>query len=245
MKHSLIRVGMALAFALSPLALAQDPVPQAPPPKPPATQEHIAAIKQSLADSQKKLQRYEWIETTVITLKGEEKSSVQNRCYHGADGVLQKVEVGEHEEDGHKPRGLRGRIAEHKKAELTESMKKAVALMHRYVPPPPDGFQSCKDAGEVSVALLDPGKRLSLEFRDFVLKGDLFALEVDLTTNRLLSATVSSYLDTPDDPVELKIRFAGLIDGSDATYPAEVVVNLKSEQLVVDQKNTGYRLMDQ
>ena len=53
--------------------------------------ERIAAIKQSLAVSQQNLRTYQWIETTAVSLNGEEKSRTQNTCYYGADGNLQKV----------------------------------------------------------------------------------------------------------------------------------------------------------
>src|SRR5947209_7216919 len=58
-----------------------------------APDERIAAVKKSFADSQALLRNYEWIETTVTSLKGEEKSRVVKRCYYGADGALQKVPV--------------------------------------------------------------------------------------------------------------------------------------------------------
>src|SRR4026208_191755 len=55
----------------------------------------VAALKQNLAESQKRLRQYEWIETTAISLKGEEKSRKQQRVYYGADGKLTKTPLGE------------------------------------------------------------------------------------------------------------------------------------------------------
>ena len=52
----------------------------------PSPQERVAALKQSMQESQTKLRRYEWTETTIITLKGEEKARTQKRCSYGADG---------------------------------------------------------------------------------------------------------------------------------------------------------------
>ncbi len=62
---------------------------------PPSPDQLVAALKQNLAESQKKLRQYEWIETTAISLKGEEKSRKQQRVYYGADGKLTKVPMGE------------------------------------------------------------------------------------------------------------------------------------------------------
>jgi len=60
----------------------------------PSPQERVAALKQSMQESQAKLRQYEWTETTIISLKGEEKGRTQKRCYYGADGKLQKVPIG-------------------------------------------------------------------------------------------------------------------------------------------------------
>ena len=57
----------------------------------PALQERVTAIKQSLEDSKVALRQYEWVETTIISVKGEEKSPTQQRCYYGADGKIQKI----------------------------------------------------------------------------------------------------------------------------------------------------------
>src|SRR6185295_13196787 len=54
----------------------------------------VASLKQSLAQSQKQLRQYQWIETTVISLKGEEKSRKQESVYYGADGTLTKQPMG-------------------------------------------------------------------------------------------------------------------------------------------------------
>ena len=48
-----------------------------------AQQDRVAALKQSLAENQKRLQQYQWVETTIVSLKGEEKSRVQKLCSYG------------------------------------------------------------------------------------------------------------------------------------------------------------------
>ncbi len=58
---------------------------------PSSVEQRVAALKQSIAESQARLRRYEWVETTIISLKGEEKDRKQQRCYYGADGTIQKV----------------------------------------------------------------------------------------------------------------------------------------------------------
>jgi hypothetical protein len=40
----------------------------------PTPEQRVAAFKQSLQDSQARLRKYEWVQTTIISLKGEEKN---------------------------------------------------------------------------------------------------------------------------------------------------------------------------
>ena len=60
----------------------------------PTPDQIVASLKQNLAESQKRLRTYEWVETTAISLKGEEKSRKQQRVYYGADGKLTKTPIG-------------------------------------------------------------------------------------------------------------------------------------------------------
>ena len=61
---------------------------------PPTPDQVVATLKQNLEESQKRLRQYEWVETTVISLKGEEKARKQQRVYYGGDGKLTKVAIG-------------------------------------------------------------------------------------------------------------------------------------------------------
>ena len=203
----------------------------------PTVQERVVALKASLAASQAILNKYEWVETTVVSLKGEEKSRQMNRCYHGADGKVQKIPLTT-PAPAPKKRGLRGKIAEAKKEEMTDYMKDAVALVKQYVPPEPVLIQRAKDAGKASLTPL-PGQRVRLTFVDYVKAGDSFALDLDLSNNLPVEAKVVTYLDSKEDVVALDIRFATLQNS--ATYAPSVVLNAKAKGIVVDVQNSGYR----
>ena len=53
-----------------------------------AQQDKVAALKQSLAANEKLQQQYRWVETTVMSMKGEEKSRIQKQCFYGLDGKV-------------------------------------------------------------------------------------------------------------------------------------------------------------
>jgi hypothetical protein len=215
-----------LAVASNP-ALAQQPTPQ----------ERVVALKASLAASQAILKQYEWVETTVVSVKGEEKSRQMNRCYYGDDGKVQKVPLTQPPPE-EKKRGLLGRVAEKKQEEMTDYMKQAVALVKEYVPPQPVLIQKAKDAGTFTVSP-QPGQRARLTFSDYLKPGDSFALDVDLASNRPAEAKVSTYLDSKDEPVTLDVKF-GTLD-SNATYASTIVLDAKAKNLSVNVQNSGYR----
>src|SRR6185369_6546113 len=125
-----MKTNHAIAFALTTAAMVTSvsvirPSAQAPP----TPDQMVAALKQNLGESQKRLRQYEWIETTSISLKGEEKSRKQQRVYYGADGKLTKVPMGAAQpkaEPQASARGGRrggGRVKENIVENKTEDMK--------------------------------------------------------------------------------------------------------------------------
>ncbi len=213
---------------------------------PPSPDQLVAALKQNLAESAKKLRTYEWLETTSISLKGEEKSRKQQRAYYGADGKLTKIPVGGAPAPAPAPSGgragrggrLKEQIVENKKDEMAEYMEKAVALIHQYVPPSPELIQKAKDAGKLQVRPPQDGK-VSAQFRDFVQPGDTMTIDVDAKALLLSAVNVATYLEKKEDAVTLDVRFGALADGTG--YPAKVTLGAKAKNIVVVVENSGHR----
>ena len=200
-------------------------------------QTHVAALKDSLTQSREQLKQYEWVETTVVLQNGEEKSTKQYRAHYGADGTVQKTLLeASPEKEGH---GLRGHIIEKKKEELTDYMQRAVDLVKLYVPPSSEKIQAVKNAGNALLTTVELGRRVRLNFRNYQMPGDMLTIDLDPKSNRLLGATVSTYLDDPKNAVELVIQFGLLPDGT--TYPASVNLNAQSKKVTVQVTNADYR----
>lgn len=143
---------------------AQAPQGQATP------QQRAAMLREWMQASQTQLRSYQWIETTTVSVNGEQKSSEQKRCYYDVTGALQKVPVAEQQADA--PSGpLRKRIAERKKEELTDYMQSVVALVHGYVPPSPAAIQQAIQAGGLSAQVLVPGQKVQLDFANYLKLG--------------------------------------------------------------------------
>jgi hypothetical protein len=197
----------------------------------------LAALTQSLAANAKLQQQYKWVETTVISMKGEEKSRIQKQCFYGPDGKVQKQQLTAPPEPVEAPGGMKGKIAEKKKAEITAAMKEAVALVQSYVPPDPQRIQAVKTAGGLSMSPTGPNSA-RLDLRSYVKKGDNLSIGLDTAQNALLTVGVQSYLESEKDTVTLDVTFARLRDG--LSYPGNVVLNVPGQKIQVVIQNSGY-----
>ena len=215
-----------------------------------AKQDHVAALKQSLQEGKTKIRQYEWIETTIVSMKGEEKSRKQNRCYYGADGTVQKVPVegaaaapaqAAAPAGGGRRRGggkLKEQIVENKKDEIQEYMQRSAKLIQSYVPPDPARIQAAKDAGRVKVTPPSGGPA-RIAIADYLQPGDSLTIDLDPAANRLVGLGVNSYLDKPEDPVTLAVQMATLPDG--ALYAAQTTLDATAKKIRVVIQNSGHR----
>lgn len=201
-------------------------------------QETVAMIKKNLAESKEKIKKYEWIETTTIFSKGEQKSLKQNQCYYSVDGKLTKVETGG-SQPAKTPGGLRGKIASNKKEEITDYMKKAVEKIQGYLPPSPDKIQKIYGDGKVSVQVLEPGKKFKLSFPDYNEPGDMLSISVDKTNQKLIGASVSTSVDDPAEKVIFNITFKDLPDGTQ--YVANTTLDAPAKKVKIMIENSGYK----
>jgi hypothetical protein len=241
---------LSVALAASVISLAPRLEAQQPPPAGGGQPDQVAALKQSIVEGTKKLAQYEWVETTVISLKGEEKSRKINRCYYGADGKVQKVPLDQpaakpEAQGGGRP-GRRGggkvkdQIVENKKDDMTDYMQRAAALIHSYVPPSPAQIQAVKDGGRLS-ATPQAGGKVRLELKQYLKAGDALTIDLDPAANRLLAVGVNSYLDKPEDVVTLAVQMNTLADG--AFYAAQTTLDAKAKNVQVVITNSGHKPM--
>lgn len=209
-------------------------------------QDQVAALKQSMQQGMAKIRQYEWVETTIISLKGEEKARKQNRCYYGADGKVQKVsldqapapEKAESGRGGRRGARVKEKVVENKKDEMKEYMEQAAALIHTYVPPDPAKIQAAKDAGRIATTPQAGGK-VRLVISQYLKPGDSLTLDVDAAASRLTGLGVNSYLDKPDEPVTLAVQMNALADG--ALYAAQTTLEAKAKNITVVIQNSGHR----
>jgi hypothetical protein len=208
--------------------------------------DQIGALKQSLQQGLAKARQYEWIETTVISLKGEEKGRTQKRCSYGADGKVVKVPLDQPaQQSASSSGGRRGRggrvkqqIVEHKKDEMKDYMERAAALIHQYVPPAAQQIQAAKDAGRVTVTP-QAGGAARVVISQYLQRGDSVAIDLNPAASTLTGLTVNTWLDKPDETVALAVKMATLPDG--ALYAAETTLDAKAKHITVVIQNSGHK----
>ncbi len=203
----------------------------------PAPKEKVEAIKSSFQKSQALLRKYEWVETQVVSFKGEEKSNKQSRCYYGADGKLQKVEENQTKADT--PGGIRGKIAKKKKEELTDYMLQAIATIKQYVPPDPVLIQKSYQSGHSAIFPSQPGRMTQISFSSYLKQNDSLLFEVDTSSNRVQGVKIQTYIESPKDSVVLNVSYYPFPDGT--IYPGRITLDAPAKDVKVTIHNSGYR----
>jgi hypothetical protein len=207
-----------------------------------ALQQRVAELKQSLAANQAKLKKYQWLQTTTVSVKGEEKKEQHAQCRYGADGKVQKTPVGPTQEPKELPGGLRGKIAKKKVAEIKDYMQRLQSLIGHYAPPNPQRIQYALQANNAKVEATSGTATLTLT--NYYKQGDKVSFIFDTAAKKLTNYNVDTYLDDPKkDIVTLANNFASLPDGTN--YLSETVLDAQGKDIEIKTTNSGHSLIPQ
>ena len=207
-------------------------------PQNPELQEKLAAVKAVAAENKQQLRQYQWIETTQLTLKGDQKPPTQNSCQYGPDGQVQKTPIGPPPEQ---PSGgrLKERIIEKKKAEMKDYMQDVKGVLAMYVPPDPQRMQQAYQAGNVALNPV-PGA-VNLVFTNYAQQGDKMTLTFDTAAKKITSLNINTYMGETKDVVTLNVQMATLPNGPN--YAQQTVLDATAKQLVVTTTSSNYQKM--
>jgi hypothetical protein len=201
-------------------------------------QENIAIIKKNLTDSKEAMKKYEWIETTTVYVKGEQKSVKQKQCYYALDGKLTKVETGG-STAAKTPGGMRGKVAANKKADMSDYAKKAVAKVQTYLPPDPAKLQKLYNDGKVGIQVLEPNKKFKLTFPGYNEAGDALVISLNKTDQKLMALDVSTSVDDPKEKVAFNVTFSDLPDGTQ--FQGTTTLDAPAKDLKIVIVNSGFK----
>jgi hypothetical protein len=203
-------------------------------------QQKIAILRESVAENQQRLHRYQWTETTQLTLNGDAKQPTQQMCQYGPDGTVQKFAIGPPPEP---PRGgrIKQRVVAKKKEEMKDYMGEVKGLLSMYVPPDPQRIGQAFQSGNASLNPIPAAQQTAIVFRNYAQPGDQLTFFFDMATKKISAINVNTYMDDPKDRVTLTIEMASLPDGTN--YVQRTLLDATAKKLQVTTANTNYRLI--
>jgi len=205
----------------------------------PELQEKLQALKQASAENKQRLTQYQWVETTVLTYKGQDKPPKQELCRYGPNGQVQKVPIGQPQQQQQQS-GRRGRLKEHvvekKTEEMQDYMQQVKSVISMYVPPDAQRMQQAFQQHNVSI---QPGAgTANIVFKNYAQPGDQMTIAFDTATKKIQSLNVNSYVGDTKDTISLAAQFSSLPDGTN--YVSQTVLNAPSKDVKVTTTNSQY-----
>jgi hypothetical protein len=203
----------------------------------PAMQQKLAELKRSVAANQARLHKYQWVQTTQVSIKGETKREQQQMCRYGPDGKVEKTPIGPPPPEPQVPTsGLRGKMAKKKVGEMKDYMDRLKSLISHYAPPDPQMIQAAIQAGNASIT--PSGGLPTITFTNYYKSGDKVSFIFDTAAKKLRSYEVHTYLDNPKDMVMMMNQFQTLPDGTN--YLAQTILNAQAKQIVITTTNSEF-----
>jgi len=207
----------------------------------PELKQKLAALKQSAAQNQQKLHKYQWTEIQQVTYKGDAKPAKNFSCQYGPDGTVQKTPL-EQAQPQQQQSDRRGRLKEHvvekKTDELEQYMGQVKSLLTMYVPPKSQKMQQAFQAGNVAMNPEPSSGLVDLVFKNYAQPGDQMTVAFDPSTKKITTLNVNTYMGEAKDAVTLIVSFSSLPDGTN--YSEKTVLNVAAKQIVVTTTNTNY-----
>ena len=166
-------------------------------------QQKLSAIKQSAAENQQKLRKYQWVQTTQLTLKGDAKPATQSLCVYGPDGKVQETPMASMGASPQAPSGgrLKQKIIAKKKEEMKDYMGGVKKVIAMYVPPDPHRMQQAFQGGNVSLKPAGATGLAEIVFKNYAQPGDEMTIAFDSVAKKISSLDVKTWMDDPKDTV--------------------------------------------
>jgi hypothetical protein len=206
-------------------------------------QARIADLKGSMAHNKEALSQYTWEETVKIILKGEEKKTEHFEVRQGPDGKPVKTPLDPPASAQQQSGGrLKRRIVEKKKEEYKDYAEQMKELAQHYVPPDKEAIQEAYAKGNIAIV---PGGEIpgevKLVIHNYYKSNDTVTMRFDKNQKQLQVISIVSWMDNPEDRMNLNVAFDRLPDGTN--HVSSVTIEGVSKQLAVNTTNSDYRKM--
>ena len=235
--------GALFALLLTCTAFAQTPPPQAPD----ALPQQIQQMQEANAKNEQHLHKYQWIETTTLTIHDEPRPPKRSICKYGLDGKVQKTPLGQQEASagqqggGFPGRGglVRGLVVKHKKEEAQKELAQVRAVTEMYFPIDRAKLKQALQAGQVHFVTGDSDEE-TVVIDNYAKHGDELKLTLNHSTMQMERVSVKSYLDKPKDALTAKVQFSALPDGT--LYRGSTTIDAPSKKVSVETVNSDYSI---
>ncbi len=198
----------------------------------------IAAIKKSVAASERSLHAKEWTQTTTVFVKDQKKHTQVVRCYYGEDGELVKAPISESPSEHGRESDAQESVESMERQRMAESIADAHRIVEQYLPPNPALIDRCRKAGKAKERVLTPGKRVALDFHDYLAGGDLLSVEIDPSSNTIIGMSVATAMRENPEPITLNVTVGQFDDRTMYIKESELLAPAKSVRVVVE--NTDF-----
>jgi hypothetical protein len=204
-------------------------------------QARMGDLKESMARNKQALFQYTWEETLHVILKGEQKKTEHFEVRQGPDGKPIKTPLDPQAAPQSGGGGrLRQRIVQKKKEEYEEYTDQMKELAAHYVPPNMESIQDAYAKGNISIT---PGGEIPGEIKlvihNYYKPGDTVTLRFNKDEKQLKSISIETWIDKPDDAMNLKLAFDRLPDGTN--HVASTSIEGVRKQLTINTTNSDYR----
>jgi hypothetical protein len=198
-----------------------------------------AAVRAEIARSAAALREYTWTEQIEVLVKGDVKSTNSYTCKYDGAGKLVRTPLGSSSDKEGKPaRATSKRPKVRGKADMQDYIERAVSRIHNYVPPDPQQIDFLLEKGYASPGQTANGKS-EIRLTHYFAQDDALVFRYDSTSKVLQSATITSSLGGPKDPVLLEAAFETLPDGTN--HLSSATLTAKARKVLVKTSNRDYR----
>lgn len=195
----------------------------------------LDGLKQSLAKDKQALAPYTWKQTQTLSVDGAVKKTTIFSVTLDANGKPLKSVLSEQNAPGKDPHGpLRSRLKKRKVKELKDYMQEVGALVQSYAHPDAEKLEAAFKSGKAS---LDRSQGLKLTVKDYLKAGDSVVIVFDEKARKMKSVQVNSYLDDPDNGVQLDCAYAQLPDGTNHLAKSTLLGEEKSVEVVTENSD--------
>ncbi|MDE1155491.1 MAG: hypothetical protein PW735_07135 [Acidobacteriaceae bacterium] len=200
-------------------------------------QQRMAQLQQAAAHNEAQLHTYQWIESTTITLNGKSRPPRQSACSFGADGKMIKVPMTEDVPPEVSGGPLKRHMMEKKIAEAREEMQQIQQTTALYLPLDHAALHNAMSSKPLSLEHNGPGGDAVI-IHDYAKPGDQIRVNLDIKTMQILSITLSSYLDNPQDTLVAQVAFARLDDGT--VYPSVTTLTAAQRKISISTSSSYF-----